>query len=108
MQFCEKCGNLLIAKGSGKRVSYVCRMCGKKAKRTDKLTISETMHESKKGVIIMEKGEGIEEFPKTSIMCPTCEHMEAYWWMQQTRSADEPPTLFYRCVKCGHSWRSYG
>jgi len=27
--------------------------------------------------------------------------------MIQTRAADEPPTRFYRCTKCGHTWREY-
>ncbi|MEK6909986.1 MAG: hypothetical protein AABW61_02830 [Candidatus Aenigmatarchaeota archaeon] len=27
---------------------------------------------------------------------------------QQTRTADEPPILFYRCMKFNYSWRSYG
>jgi DNA-directed RNA polymerase subunit M len=51
---------------------------------------------------------GEEEFPKTKIICPKCGYEEAYWYMQQTRGADEPPTVFYTCVKCKHSWRSYG
>ncbi|MEM4865380.1 MAG: hypothetical protein QXY09_02690 [Acidilobaceae archaeon] len=25
----------------------------------------------------------------------------------QTRAADEPPTRFYRCTKCGYTWREY-
>ncbi|MBS3055577.1 MAG: hypothetical protein J4452_03755 [Candidatus Aenigmarchaeota archaeon] len=56
----------------------------------------------------MGKDEGLGELPKTHIVCPNCEHGEAAWWMQQTRSADEPPTLFYKCIKCGYGWRSYG
>lgn len=45
--------------------------------------------------------------PKTEVECPKCGHNEAYWWMIQTRSADEAPTTFYRCVNCGHTWRDY-
>jgi DNA-directed RNA polymerase subunit M len=27
--------------------------------------------------------------------------------MVQTRSIDESMTQFYRCTKCGHTWRDY-
>ncbi|MCW3991867.1 MAG: hypothetical protein NWE79_04105 [Candidatus Bathyarchaeota archaeon] len=27
--------------------------------------------------------------------------------MVQTRSADESPAQFYRCIECGHTWREY-
>jgi DNA-directed RNA polymerase subunit M len=43
--------------------------------------------------------------PKIRTMCPKCSHNEAYWMIQQTRSADEAPTRFYTCVKCEHRWR---
>jgi DNA-directed RNA polymerase subunit M len=109
MKFCEKCGNLLLVKRKRKSVYWVCRKCGKEYRpKGEKLTISETAHEVKKGIVVMGKDEGLEELPKTKVMCPRCENMEAYWWMQQTRTADEPPTFFYRCTKCGYSWRSYG
>lgn len=41
------------------------------------------------------------------IDCEKCGHDEAVWWMLQTRSADEPTTQFYRCVKCEYTWRDY-
>lgn len=109
MRFCEKDGNLLVVKKGRTRVMLVCRKCGREYKiKGEKLTISESQHEPKKGIVIMGKDEGMAELPITTIMCPKCENMEAHWWMQQTRAADEPPTMFYRCNKCGYSWRSYG
>ncbi|TAL48197.1 transcription factor S [archaeon] len=107
MRFCEKDGMLLTVE-KGKK-SLVCRKCGRHyTTKGEKLKISESMHDTKKNVVVMGKDEGVAELPVTKIMCPECENMEAYWWMQQTRSADEPPTLFYKCKKCGYSWRSYG
>ncbi|MEM7821270.1 MAG: transcription factor S [Candidatus Aenigmatarchaeota archaeon] len=109
MKFCEKCGNLLIIENRRGTVFLVCRKCGWKTKqKSEKITITEFLKEGEKKVVIMGKDEGIAELPKTKIMCPKCENMEAYWWMQQTRAADEPPTLFYKCTRCGYSWRSYG
>ena len=105
--FCPKCGNLMV--GDKKKKGYlVCRKCGYRIKSKEKVEIVEKFREKKREVIVMGKDEGLAELPTTKIMCPRCENMEAYWWMQQTRSADEPPTMFYKCKKCGYSWRSYG
>ena len=92
-----------------KNTFMVCRSCHKTVKsKGEKVLISEFVTDKKKEIVVMGKDEGIAELPKTHILCPNCEHNEAFWWMQQTRTADEPPTLFYRCAKCAYSWRSYG
>lgn len=66
----------------------------------DKNTISN-------GVRIVDENEG-QDLPTTTILCPECNEVkEAYWWMQQTRGADEPPTRFYECKKCKYRWREY-
>ena len=41
------------------------------------------------------------------IDCEKCHNQEGVWWTFQTRSADEPETKFYRCIKCNHTWRDY-
>ena len=43
----------------------------------------------------------------TDVVCPNCGAREAYYWSVQTRSADEPMTQFFKCKKCGHTWREY-
>jgi DNA-directed RNA polymerase subunit M len=99
----------MVVERRRKNVFLVCKKCHKSIKlKGEKLKITEAMHERKKEIVIMGKGEEEAELPKTKIMCPRCENMEAYWWMQQTRGTDEPPTMFYKCTKCGYSWRSYG
>jgi len=109
MRFCEKCRNLLVVEKKRKNVYLVCRKCKRVYKtKGEKLRIGSSVTEGKKRVIVMTEKDQFSELPKTRIICQKCENMEAYWWMQQTRSADEPPTMFYRCCKCGYSWRSYG
>lgn len=48
-----------------------------------------------------------ETLPVTKADCPKCGSEEAYYWMQQTRAADEGETKFLKCKKCGHTWRDY-
>ena len=41
---------------------------------------------------------------RTQTSCPRCNHNEAYFMQMQIRSADEPMSVFYKCVKCSHQW----
>lgn len=43
----------------------------------------------------------------TEETCPKCSHSRAYFLQIQTRSADEPMTIFYKCCspECGHQWK---
>ncbi|VDD82990.1 unnamed protein product [Mesocestoides corti] len=36
--------------------------------------------------------------------CPKCGHNRAYFIQMQTRSADEPSTTKYSCMKCEFVW----
>jgi len=40
------------------------------------------------------------------VECPKCGNTQAFWWITQTDSADEPSTQFFRCTKCSHTWRN--
>ncbi len=108
INFCEKCGGLLLPKKSGKRTTLICRRCGRRysTKSKDfKIAVSSTREPEK--IIVVDKKSRFEVLPTTKIQCPKCENNEAYWWMQQTRAADEPPTRFFKCVKCNNVWREY-
>ena len=45
-----------------------------------------------------------ENVDRTQAVCPLCHHHEAYFMQIQIRSADEPMSVFYKCVKCSHQW----
>lgn len=101
-------GGLLAPKKTGKRVIIVCRKCGKrKTSRIKNFKISISTTNTPGKIIVVDKKSKFDVLPKTTAQCPKCEHNEAYWWMQQTRAGDEPPTRFFKCVKCGHVWREY-
>lgn len=109
MKFCEKCGNLMIAERVGRKLRYVCRVCGHGVteKRVLSTNIDEMIEEKEPTVPIMERDEDLKQYPKTKVLCPKCENKEAYWFLQQTRGGDEPQTKFFSCTKCGYKWREY-
>ena len=48
-----------------------------------------------------------ENVDATDVVCPKCENNRAYFMQIQTRSADEPMTIFYKCTNsdCGYRWK---
>jgi DNA-directed RNA polymerase subunit M len=106
MKFCVTCGNILTVKTSEDGKFLFCKKCNKNFPLTEDMKISYSFKDDSKEIKIVE-GRDLE-FPTTKILCPECnEVVEAFWWMQQTRGADEPPTRFYECKKCKHRWREY-
>jgi DNA-directed RNA polymerase subunit M len=61
-----------------------------------------------KVVVIGKEELNLRTTPQVKINCPKCGNGTAYWWMVQTRGVDESMTQFYRCTKCGYTWREYG
>jgi len=109
MEFCDKCGSVLEPQKKGTKIILVCRKCGKKKSTIKKGDYKMSISTGKKPekIIVVEKTKNFEALPTTKVECPKCNNKKAYWWMQQTRASDEPPTRFYRCVKCKHTWREY-
>jgi len=103
MEFCPKCGSVLIQK----RKNDGCARCGYSVKGKIKLKTSEKIDETeKKEVAIIKQGEG-EVLPEIDAACKKCGHNKAYFWTVQTRSGDEAETKFFKCTKCGYTWREY-
>ncbi len=103
MEFCPKCGAIMFPKED----TFQCK-CGFKKDITkdlaDKYAVSEKV-ESKDTVIFT--GDDINTLPTTKAVCPKCDNKEAFWWLQQTRRADESETRFFRCSSCKYTWREY-
>lgn len=104
VEFCPKCGLVCVSKREKNKTVLVCRKCGYKIKEYKPLEISEKVESNPNSDVIL-MNEKKETLPKIKTICPKCSNREAVWWMQQTRDQDEPPTLFFRCTKCKHSWR---
>ena len=99
IEFC-RCGGVLVPAGD----MLKCRNCGKQINKKAGVIKTES---KKKEIIVIEDNR--PDLPTTEKQCPKCDNARVYWWLIQTRSADEPPTQFFRCtnVECKHTWREY-
>lgn len=107
MRFCPKCGGLMLPKKEGEQPILVCGSCGY-SERTENLEGYRVVKKERtEDDILIIEDERKPALPTTRVRCPSCGHDTAYWWMRQTRAADEPSTRFYKCAKCGKVWREY-
>lgn len=120
MLFCPFCASLLLLESSPTGLRYSCHVQGcayvspvrgvstnvislaqfnkrlpDEAERSDPTAAAEAER----------KASGRQ---RVTVECPQagCDGTEAEYEQLQIRSADEPPSTFYSCLKCGHGWRT--
>ena len=105
MLFCPMDGSLLlIEEDEDHSLRFLCRNCPyvlpveKQLSRRRKLA-------AKARDDILGGDQAWEAAAQTDAVCPHCDHRRAYYMQLQTRSADEPMTVFYRCVQCKKRWK---
>ena len=98
MEFCPKCGAVLIQKAK----NFGCARCNYFTKDKVKLNTSEKIKEISEIAVVSSKD--TQTFPK---IAEKCKNDECYFWTVQTRSGDEAETKFFKCTKCEHTWREY-
>ena len=101
MEFCPKCGCVLVEKNK----NFGCARCGHRAK--GKIKIESSEHIKIKPFIGVIREKDTDVFPVINADCPKCGSKEAYFWTSQTRAGDEAETKFFKCTKCKHTWREY-
>ncbi|MFC1506676.1 transcription factor S [Thermoproteota archaeon] len=104
MNFCPNCGTTLIPTKKENKVAIVCPKCNYETKKGAK-EVSKIKHDKEKIIVIGKEEQKIRTLPKTSAVCPKCGHPEAFYWLVQTRGADESSTQFLRCTRCASTWR---
>ena len=87
MRLCSECGTALV-RDSEKRC-LVCLKCGAEEQMGSGIVYSRTGPEKEKIVIIGAKERSLRTMPQVKGECPRCGNRNAYWWMVQTRKADE-------------------
>lgn len=98
MQFCPKCGTILVQKTK----RFGCSKCGYSSNNV-KLIASEDLVNEQKISVLREKENNV--WPTVNETCPKCGHDEAETWATQMRAGDEAETVFFRCKKCSTIWR---
>lgn len=101
MEFCPKCGAVIIqkVKNSG------CPRCNYSMKGKIKIRTSEEIEDQNMGVEVSKSTQGVH--PIVNEKCKKCHNEKAYFWTVQTRASDEAETKFFKCVKCEYTWREY-
>ena len=98
IEFCG-CGGMMVPAGGKIR----CRTCGRTVDR--KMDAKIVTQGKRKDVIVFEDND--PGLPRIEKECEKCQNSEAFFMVVQTRSSDEPPTRFFRCTRCKHTWREY-
>jgi DNA-directed RNA polymerase subunit M len=101
MEFCPKCGSVLIEK----KKNLGCPRCSYTLKGKSKIISSEKIEDKKEEIEVIKKD--FETFPVVASKCKKCGNSKAYFWSVQTRAGDEAETRFFKCTKCEFTWREY-
>jgi DNA-directed RNA polymerase subunit M len=89
-----------------KIVVLACPKCGVETTHAD--PIVQKMGRPRESVVVIGKGEkDVQPLPTMEVTCQKCGNGKAYYWTVQTRGGDEASTQFFRCSKCGVTWREY-
>jgi len=99
MEFCPKCKSMMIPVNN----VFKCRKCGFEIE-IKKSIVSTTKRKEREVTVLEEREMGL---PTTRAICEDCGNDTAYWWLRQLRAADESEVRFFRCTKCGNTWREY-
>ena len=111
VDFCPECSNLLRRRSMNGDIYLICR-CGYKIKIevTDDDLEMDTIRKKKAldmNLVVLSEKDKIVVNPIIDKYCPKCGYKKAEAWQEQTRSADEPSTSFFKCTRCKHTWREY-
>lgn len=103
MFFCPLCTNILAIDKLNIQTAFICNTCPYQYK------INMVFNKSaRNNVIAVDKVLGEDEYKYASTCekkCIKCDSNKALFMELQTRSADEPMTIFYECVLCKTNWK---
>ncbi|KAK1348989.1 transcription elongation factor TFIIS [Hamiltosporidium tvaerminnensis] len=104
MLFCPDCENILTTERIQERLSLICMTCDYRY-NIEKPFFKKTNYKTKVIDDVYDENESFKNAATCEKKCNKCDSNSAYFIEMQTRSADEPMTIFYTCVKCKETWK---
>jgi len=99
--FCPYCCNVLLTEaGPTEQLRLYCKTCPYIFNIEATVSHKTKMVKKKVDDVLGSFTTGSQ----TEVRCE-CGNMKAYYLQMQTRSADEPMTIFYKCTACGNQWK---
>jgi DNA-directed RNA polymerase subunit M len=109
MEFCPKCEKRMVLSRTKTAYVFICPICKCKKSTDSSATVKAVVSKKPRETIVVigKEDQDLKTNPTAQISCPKCENNLAYTWQVQTRAGDEGATQFFRCTKCGHTFRLY-
>ena len=104
--FCPTCASLLLIEKAVDSLRFYCRLCPY-VYYIKKTITSVTTCERKQVDDILGGPSAWKDSPQINAVCTKCGFDKAFYFQMQTRSADEPMTIFYKCAHliCDNTWK---
>ncbi|KAJ0052392.1 DNA-directed RNA polymerase III subunit RPC10-like [Pistacia vera] len=108
MEFCPTCGSMLQYElpHLDRPSRFACPSCPYVCNMESRVKIKRKQRLVKKEIQPIFTQDAMMDGPQTEVTCPNCKFGKAVYHELQTRSADEPMTIFYMCANknCKHRW----
>ncbi|NHI93034.1 MAG: transcription factor S [Candidatus Lokiarchaeota archaeon] len=109
MEFCPECDALLYpSKKTSKSTTLICKSCGYEIKLENEVVDEEykinTKGKKLEDIVFIEDDEEIH-LPQVNEYCEKCGNNRAYYKEEIMDSEGGDIVTFYRCTRCGHTWR---
>lgn len=120
--FCPHCANVLLTEtGPNEQLRFYCRTCPYVFNISSTVTHKAKLKRKELDAVMgVDAFDGVNEVDGKLLLdihppfllilfvaatCEKCSNTRAFFMQMQTRSADEPMTLFFKCTKCGNQWK---
>lgn len=85
-----------------------CPKCGATKEAAKGMVVKGPATDDEKKSVMVDSMDKLDLLPITEeYACEKCGGGKAYYYLRQTRSADEATTRFLECLACGFKWREY-
>ncbi|CAG9336055.1 unnamed protein product [Blepharisma stoltei] len=103
MLFCPSCANCLLVDQREQGTQFFCKTCPYVFSVNQKRSKRVMLERKQVDDVLGGPNEWVD-VAQIDAVCPKCGELKAYYKQIQIRSADEPMTVFYKCVRCAHRW----